>query len=351
MTGPSLYHPVFILHFDFYILHYFPPSSGPSPVLPSGLMTTAVIHHSVFEKHDTGPHHPENPERYVTAINALRGNKKVWSNVVELEAPQANKGDVQACHTSRHFKNVERVVSEGTTYLDADTVVSMYSLDAALRAAGGACRAVDAVMRGEAANAFLPVRPPGHHATNERAMGFCLFNNVAIAARYAQQHYSEIERVAIVDWDVHHGNGTQGIFYDDPSVFFFSMHQYPWYPGTGARGETGLGRGRGYTLNVPVKAATRGEEQRRMFDAALEELNSKFKPDLVIISAGFDAHVLDPLGQLTLEDDDFVLMTRAVKDWAALECKGRIVSCLEGGYNLDTLGQTIVSHVAELQRP
>jgi Deacetylases, including yeast histone deacetylase and acetoin utilization protein len=148
---------------------------------------------------------------------------------------------------------------------------------------------------------------------------------------------------------VHHGNGTQGIFYDDPSVFFFSMHQYPWYPGTGARGENGLGRGRGYTLNVPVRAATQAAEQRRMFEAALEEIGAKFKPDFVIISAGFDAHAADPLGQLLLKDEDFVQMTRAVKEWAASVCKGRLISCLEGGYNLDTLGQTVRAHVKVLR--
>jgi acetoin utilization deacetylase AcuC-like enzyme len=233
-------------------------------------------------------------------------------------------------------------------HLDADTIISMNSFDAALYAAGGACRAVDAVMSGEAANAFVVVRPPGHHATAENAMGFCLFNNVAIAARYAQSKYKEIERVAIVDWDVHHGNGTQGIFFDDPSVFFFSTHQYPWYPGSGSRGETGFGRGKGYTLNVPVKAQTAAVEQRRMFDGAIGEIAENFKPDLILISAGFDAHAHDPLGQLKLENKDFVQMTKTVKQWADETCAGRIVSCLEGGYNLETLGETVKKHVAEL---
>jgi acetoin utilization deacetylase AcuC-like enzyme len=312
-------------------------------------MKTAIIHHPVFREHDTGEHHPERPERYEVVMKALREDAELWGRLVELEAISAPRGDVQACHTPQHYKAVERVVSEGTSYLDSDTVVSMRSLDAALRAAGGACRAVDALMNGEAGKAFVPARPPGHHATPERAMGFCLFNNVGIAARYAQARYAEIERVAIVDWDVHHGNGTQGIFYDDPTVFFFSMHQYPWYPGTGARGENGLGRGRGYTLNVPVRANTRANEQRRMFDAALEEIGAKFKPDLIIISAGFDAHESDPLGQLMLADEDFVNMTRAVGDWAATACNGRVISCLEGGYNLDTLGQTVRSHVRALE--
>jgi len=180
-------------------------------------------------------------------------------------------------------------------------------------------------------------------------MGFCLFNNVAIAARYAQNHYPEIEKVAIVDWDVHHGNGSQGIFYDDPTVFFFSSHQYPWYPGTGTRGEKGTGRGLGYTLNLPLRAATPAAEQKRGFEAALEEMSGKFAPDLIIISAGFDSHLADPLGQLLLRDDDFVALTKAVKQWAASSCKGRVISCLEGGYNLETLGETVRAHVKELQ--
>jgi acetoin utilization deacetylase AcuC-like enzyme len=313
-------------------------------------MTTAIIHHPVFNEHDTGPGHPESSSRYAVVMKALREDEELWSRLREVQAKEAPRGDVQACHTPQLYKQIERVVSEGTGYLDADTVVSMKSLDAALHGAGAACQAIDLIMHGEISNAFVPVRPPGHHATAERAMGFCLFNNVAVAARYAQNRYSEIERVAIIDWDVHHGNGTQGVFYDDPTVFFFSTHQYPWYPGTGARGEHGVGRGLGSTLNVPLRALTPATEQKRMFEAALDEIAGKFKPDLIMISAGFDSHHGDPLGQLLLEDLDFVHLTRTVKQWAQQTCNGRIVSCLEGGYNLQTLGQTVKAHVQELAR-
>ncbi|MFL6467455.1 MAG: histone deacetylase, partial [Pyrinomonadaceae bacterium] len=196
------------------------------------------------------------PKRYRVVIDAIKGDDVLCQNLVEIQPERAAQGFIQATHTKELFKRVEGAFENGLDRLDMDTTISMQSFDAALFAAGGAIRATDAVMRGEAKNAFVAVRPPGHHATAESTMGFCIFNNVAVAARYAQNKYQEIERVAIIDWDVHHGNGTQGIFYSDPNVYFFSMHQYPWYPGTGSAGETGQGRGLGTTLNLPTRAFT-----------------------------------------------------------------------------------------------
>lgn len=311
-------------------------------------MSTALIHHPIYEKHDTGPGHPEMPSRYRVVMDSLQNDKELWGSLKEITPEKASQGIVQAAHTKEHFKRVEGAFAAGLDRLDMDTTISMKSFDASLFAVGGALAAVDAVMSGDVRNAFVAVRPPGHHATAESAMGFCMFNNVAIAARYAQNKYPEIDNVAIIDWDVHHGNGTQGIFYSDPSVFFFSMHQYPWYPGTGSRGETGQGKGLGSTMNLPVRALTKAGDQLAAFESAMGEIGSAMNPDMIFISAGFDAHLTDPLGQLQLEDPDFSAMTRTMMQWADEACGGRIVSCMEGGYNLQTLGETVKEHVRTL---
>lgn len=312
------------------------------------IMRTAIIHHPAYARHDTGPGHPESPERYSVVNAALEGAEFEGGGVSFLRAREISKGIIQAAHTKQHYRRVSSAFGEGLEALDGDTMISMHSFEAAVLASGGVCSAIDAVIDGKAANAFVAARPPGHHATAERAMGFCLFNNVAVGARYAQNRYKNVDRVAVIDWDVHHGNGTQGIFFNDPSVFYFSIHQYPWYPGTGSRGESGYGRGVGYTLNIPVKAETAGETQKGMFESALDDIRKRFRPDLIIISAGFDAHTADPLGLLRLVDEDFASMTKSVREWADEVCEGRVVSSLEGGYNLDTLGNTVVSHVSAL---
>jgi acetoin utilization deacetylase AcuC-like enzyme len=313
-------------------------------------VTTAFVSNDIFLQHDTGYGHPETKGRYSAVKDAVTGDESLWASLLKIEAKPASQGLIQAAHTKDHFKKVENAFAEGREALDSDTMISMRSFDAAMHAAGGVCGAIDAVVGGEADNAFVAVRPPGHHATAENAMGFCLFNNVAVGARYAISHYKDVEKVAIVDWDVHHGNGTQGIFYDAPEVFFFSMHQYPWYPGTGSRGETGFGRGQGTNLNAPVKANTPAKSNLKIFENSIGDIDAGFDPDLIIISAGFDSHIADPLGQLMFEDKDFVKMTRIVKDWAAQKCGGRVVSVLEGGYNLDTLGGTAAAHIKELSR-
>ncbi|MFN0087104.1 MAG: histone deacetylase [Blastocatellia bacterium] len=313
-------------------------------------MATGLIYSDEYLKHDTG-NHPECPERYGAAVSGLMAECGLWDSLVRLAPREASYEDLLRCHTERVLERIGHACLEAEFYehaaLDTDTRVSRQSDLAARLAAGGACRAVDAVLTGESESAFVACRPPGHHATVTASMGFCLYNNVAIAARYAQMTYPrEIENVLIMDFDVHHGNGTQDIFYADPTVFYYSLHQYPWYPGTGAENERGARDGEGFTLNVPVQASTPPEEYLQMFDEGLDTALKRFSPDLVIISAGFDAHQSDPLGQLRLNDESYRHMTRRLKEAAP---RGRVVSCLEGGYNLSTLGGTVAAHVGALE--
>ncbi len=309
-------------------------------------MTTALVYDPAYLRHETG-HHPENPERLRVIISALQGDEALWTKLKHLSPRSVSDDDIMRCHSFRLIDQVRTLCERGVRFADLDTAICAQSYEVARLAAGAAIVAVDHVFNDDAGNAIALVRPPGHHATSNRAMGFCLFNNVAIAARYAQVHYGA-DRVLIIDWDVHHGNGTQEIFYHDPSVFYFSTHQYPYYPGTGSAGERGLDKGEGTTLNVPLSEGTSARVHREAFTGALKAIEKTFPPDLIIVSAGFDSRRGDPLGGLLLEDADFAEMTSQVMDMAERNGNGRVVSVLEGGYNLDTLGETVRTHVAAL---
>jgi acetoin utilization deacetylase AcuC-like enzyme len=309
-------------------------------------MTTALIYDPAYLKHETG-HHPENGGRLIAILKALEGDESLWARVRKLRPAVASDEDITRCHSPRLIKHLRDLCEREVPFVDLDTVICSESLEVARLAAGAAITAVDQVFSGESDNAFAFVRPPGHHATASRAMGFCLLNNAAIGARYAQARYGA-ERVLIIDWDVHHGNGTQDIFYADPSVFYLSTHQYPYYPGTGSSGERGDGAGEGTTLNIPLAAGTSARSHREAFTEALKAIQNDFPPDLIIVSAGFDSGRGDPLGGLMLEDGDFREMTSEVMDMAGRLASGRVVSILEGGYNLETLGETVRTHVAAL---
>ncbi len=297
----------------------------------------------ICKQHLTGPEHPERPERFDAALSAVKR-----LDLLRLDPRKALEQDVVLCHSPLYFQTAKREILSGFGDLSTgDTAVSEASLDVALYAVGAGISAVDAVFTRKVQNAFCIVRPPGHHATPDRGMGFCIFNNIAIAARYAQRKYG-VERVLIADWDVHHGNGTQDIFYDDGSVFFFSTHQYPWYPGTGAADETGSGAGDGKTMNCPLPAGSGRKEIVGAFRERLVPAADVFKPDLVLISAGFDSREGDPLGHFFLEDPDFADLTRIMLEIADRHAGGRLVSMLEGGYDLWGLGCGVQAHVQAL---
>jgi acetoin utilization deacetylase AcuC-like enzyme len=268
--------------------------------------------------------------------------------VLRVEPRPASEDEMAAVHSREYLKQAKHEVERGYRSLSTgDTDISPRSWEVAIRAAGGVLNAVDQVMNGHAKNAFCAVRPPGHHATPTRGMGFCLVNNVAVAARYAQRRYG-VQRVVIVDWDVHHGNGTQDIFYSDDTVLFFSTHQSPWYPGTGAADERGEGKGVGLTINRPFAAGAGRDEIYGAFRESLMTAAGKFKPDLVLISAGFDSRAGDPLGQFRLTDEDFKDLTRLMMDIAGTHCEGKLISVLEGGYDLSGLASAVTAHVTTL---
>jgi acetoin utilization deacetylase AcuC-like enzyme len=298
-------------------------------------------------KHDPGFGHPECPERYEAVITGL-DEAGLIETLERIPGRDATRGELRRVHASHYLDIAEHQIKEGATELaTGDTSVCEDSWDVAVRTAGLAVSAVDAVMTGRVANAFCATRPPGHHATADRGMGFCIFNNVAIAARHAQKAHG-IERVLIVDWDVHHGNGTQDIFYGDGTVLFFSTHQWPLYPGTGRRAETGIGAGAGLTINCPLPAGAGRALVLAAMREELEPVADRFRPELVLISAGFDSRAGDPLGEFLLKDEDFEEMTRLVKGIAARHANGRVVSVLEGGYGLGILGGAVAAHVGAL---
>ncbi len=293
--------------------------------------------------------HPERPERY-QAIHSALEQAGIVKRFTAIPSRAATEDELATCHTREYIATARRDITRGLRTLSTgDTAISPKTFDVAANAAGGALNAIDAVITGKAKNAFCLLRPPGHHATPDRGMGFCVFNNVAIAARYAQRKHA-LDRILIVDWDVHHGNGTQDIFYADGSVLFFSTHQHPWYPGTGMRDETGEGKGKGRILNRPLAAGAGRDEILGAFRDTLQPGADAFKPDLVILSAGFDSRHDDPLGQFRLTDDDFAELTRVMLEVADKHAKGRLVSVLEGGYNLNGIGPAVTAHVKTLEQ-
>jgi acetoin utilization deacetylase AcuC-like enzyme len=300
------------------------------------------LYSSVFLKHAPPLGHPERPERLSALVTGLQRDE-LWGRLVHIQPERATLSQLARVHTHRHIELVQRTCKQGGGLLDeGDTYVVHESFEAAVLAAGAVITAVDHVLSHMLDAAFCAVRPPGHHAESDRPMGFCLFNNVAIGARHSQRAHG-VERVAILDWDVHHGNGTQEIFYDDGSLLYISLHQYPFYPGTGARSERGNGDGEGCTLNIPLPAGTNGERYMEVFDAEVVPALQQFRPGLLIISAGFDAHADDPLGGMRLTEKSFGALTGRVKNIAP------VVSVLEGGYNLDALSRSVNAHLRALE--
>ena len=298
-----------------------------------------------YLRHETEPH-PENPGR-LTAIQNRLESSEFYNNLIPIQPRKATAEEIGMVHDSGYVASVKQSCADEVRNLDADTVISSNSYDAALLSAGAGMKAIDQLIDGNIHNAFCAVRPPGHHAEQDHAMGFCLFNNVGIAARYAQKTKG-LNKIFIFDWDVHHGNGSQHSFYSDPSIYYSSTHQYPFYPGTGAREETGTGDGLGTTLNLPMDAYSDDDDYLSAVENKLIPEIQHYKPDLIIISAGFDAHQNDPLAQIQLTTDCFGKMTELLMGIARDVCDGRLLSMLEGGYDYDALSDSVRLHMQTL---
>ena len=330
---------------------------------------TALVYSERFLEHDTSPDHPttclsvedrsalqaenkwwdhpEQPAR-IKSIYAFLKKSDLFKNLLLLDSKPASIEDISLVHQMSYIKHVKHTCERGEHFIDSlDTAICPKSYEVALLAVGGVLTLMDAVMTGKARNGFALVRPPGHHAEREMALGFCLFNNVAIAAQYLQKNY-KVERVLIIDWDVHHGNGTQHVFEDDPTVFYFSTHQYPYYPGTGSELEIGRGKGKGTTLNVPLRAGSGDKEYQHAFQEIFYPKASEFKPEFILISCGFDAHEDDPLAQMNLKDESYGFFTDIARKLARENGHERIVSVLEGGYNLEAISRSAYVHLKHL---
>jgi len=311
------------------------------------MATTAFLTHPIFRKHQTGWNHPDQRRRLAAITDRLK-RSGLWEQLSHPAPQPATLAQITAVHDPVYVERLRLSCEAGGLFEpDEVTVGSPGTYDAAVMSAGAVITAVEEVMTGASSNAFCAVRPPGHHAERDRAMGFCFFNNVAIAARHLQSHHG-LKRIAIVDWDVHHGNGTQQAFYADPSVFYFSTHQWPLYPGSGRAGETGVGEGVGTTLNVPLAMGSGDADYQRVFVQELKPALAAFKPDFILISAGFDGHRDDPLAGMALTEAGYGDLTRLVMELTEEHCAGRLVSVLEGGYNLPALAASVEAHVRAL---
>jgi len=311
---------------------------------------TGIVRDERYLNHDPGPYHPESPRRLEVLYSMI--DEELAGKFVEIEPIEAEKEMLLWIHDPSYVSRVAATAGKEFTSLDPDTSTSSGSYEAALLAVGGLCKTISMVMEGELDNGFALVRPPGHHAERARAMGFCLFNNVAIGARYAQNRLGA-KKVLIVDWDLHHGNGTQHSFEQDATVLYFSIHQYPYYPGSGSLRETGRGDGQGYTVNVPLSVGNGDVEYVGIFERIVKPIAREYRPDMILISAGFDIYANDPLGGMNVTATGFAAMTRCVLDVAAEVCNGRVVATLEGGYNTQGLrecGKAVLEEMIGLKR-